>query len=102
MNIRVEILGDVVKVYSDSDFLFHFKITEWSKTEVDKNVCSYCNMFNFCDKIIFKTQYSFRELVCQKIGLRLRPGVTVENAETLCLSVRGKIVKKNLRKALRK
>ena len=98
MNIHVEILEDVAKVYSDSDFLFHFKITEWFKTAVDKNVCSYCNMFNFCDKNIFKTQYSFRELVCQKLGLRLRPDMTKENAKVLCFSTRGKIIKKNLRK----
>ena len=99
---HVEILEDVVKVYSDSNFLFHFRVSSWSKTQDDEDVCSCCNMSNFCENEMFRTPYGFRELVCQKIGLRLRPKITEENAKILCLSVRGKIVKKNLRKALRK
>ena len=99
---HVEILKDVVKVYSDSNFLFHFRVSSWSKTQDDEDVCSCCNMSNFCENDMFRTPYGFRELVCQKIGLRLRPKITEENAKILCLSVRGKIVKKNLRKALRK
>jgi len=98
MNIRVEILEDVIKVYSDSDFLFHFKVSRWSKTQNDENICSCCNMTEFCENYMFRSQYGFRELVCQKIGLELRPDMTEENAKILCLSVRGKIIKKKLRK----
>jgi len=98
MNIHVEILEDIVKVYSDSDFLFHFKVSGWSKTQDEEYICSCCNMTEFCENGMFRSPYGFRELVCQKIGLKLRPYMTEENAKILCLNVRGKIIKKILRK----
>ena len=94
MNILVDILGDVVKVYSNSDLLFSFK-TVFGE---GRNVCRLCNMNNFCEKKIFGTQYGFRELVCQKLGIKRRPEVTLRGARILSLGIRGKIIKKSLRK----
>jgi len=94
MNILVDILEDVVKVYHNSDLLFNFK-TVFGE---GRNVCRFCNMNNYCEKNIFGTQYGFRELVCQKLGIKRRPEMTMRDAKILSLGLRGKIVKKNLRK----
>ncbi len=101
MNIRVEILEDVVKVYSDSDFLFHFKVSRWDRNE--EEICTSCNMLGLCRRpTMFGTRHKFRESICQKLGLELKPEISDEDAVRLISSIRGKIIKKNLRKALRK
>ena len=95
INIRIDTLGNVVKVYSNSDLLFSFRAGYASET----NVCNSCNMNDFCEKSIFGTQHNFMELVCQKLdNIRQRPEITVRDAEALIRGIRGKIVKKNLRK----
>lgn len=94
INIRIDTLGNVVKVYSNSDLLFSFRAGYASET----NVCNSCNMNDFCEKRIFGTQYGFRELVCQKLGIKRRPEVTLRGARILSLGIRGKIIKKSLRK----
>ena len=99
MNIRVVILGNVVKVYSDSDFLFHFKVSRWVRTTNEEVICTSCNMSGLCSRrIMFGTRQRFRELICQKLGMELKPKISDEDAEKLISSVRGKIIKKNLRK----
>ena len=99
MNIRVIILENVVKVYSDSNFLFHFKVSRWDRTKHEEGICTYCNMSSLCTRhIMFGTRHEFRELVCQKLGLELKPEISDEDAEKLISSVRGKIIKKILRK----
>ena len=94
MNIHIDILGGVVKVYSNSDFLFHFRAVYGSGS----NVCQSCNMTGFCEKGIFGTHFNFRELVCQQLPAAQRPKVTIKEAEALSHGIRGKIIKKNLRK----
>lgn len=96
MNIRIDILEDVVKVYHNSDLLLNFKTVV---LDGEPNVCRYCNMRHFCEKNIFGTRfYGFRELVCQKLGTKRRPEVTLRDAKILSFGIRGKIIKKNLRK----
>lgn len=94
INIRIVTLGDVVKVYSNSDLLFSFRSVYTTET----NVCNSCNMNDLCEKGIFGTRFNFMELVCQKLNIRRRPKITKENAEALIRGIRGKIIKKNLRK----
>ncbi len=94
MNIRIVTLGDVVKVYSNSDLLFSFRSVYASET----NVCNSCNMNDICEKNIFGTHSNFMELVCKKLNIKRRPAITTENAEILIRGIRGKIIKKNLRK----
>lgn len=99
MNIRVVILENVVKVYSDSDFLFYFKVSRWNKTTNEEVICTSCNMFSLCsERIMFGTRQRFRELICQKLGMELKPEISDEDAEKLISGVRGKIIKKILRK----
>ena len=99
MNIRVVILENVVKVYSDSDFIFHFKVSKWDRTTYEEVICTSCNMSGYCKKpIMFGTRNMFRGLICQKLGMELRPEISDEDAGKLISGVRGKIIKKNLRK----
>ena len=100
MNIRVIILENVVKVYSDSDFLFHFKVSRWDGTTTyGEVICTSCNMSGYCNKpIMFGTRNMFRGLICQKLGMELRPEISDEDAGKLISSVRGKIIKKIVRK----
>lgn len=100
MNIHVEILEDVVKVYSDSDFLFHFKVSRWDRIKHEEEICTSCNMLGLCRwPIMFGTRHKFRESICQKLGPELKPEISgEEDARKLISSIRGKIIKKNLRK----
>lgn len=99
MNIRVVILENVVKVCSDSDFLFHFKVSRWNRTTQEEVICTYCNMSSLCSRpIMFGTRHKFRELICQKLGLELKPEISDEDAVKLISGIRGKIIKKTLRK----
>lgn len=95
MNIRIDTLGNVVKVYSNSDLLFSFKSVYVSEAT---NICDSCNMNDICEKNIFGTHSNFMKLVCQKLSIKRRPKITKENAEALIRGIRGKIIKKNLRK----
>ena len=99
MNIRVIILENVVKVYSDSDFLFHFKVSRWDRTKHEEEICTSCNMSGLCSMpIMFGTRHKFRESICQKLGLELKPEISYEDAVKLISSISGKIIKKKLRK----
>lgn len=95
MNIRIDIDMGVVKVYHNSDFLFSFRSVICGE---ERNVCRLCSMNDLCEKRIFGTPYGFRELVCQKLGTKCRPEMTMRDAKILSLGIRGKIIKKNLRK----
>ena len=98
MNIRVIILENVVKVYSDSDFLFHFKVSRLDQTTYEKVICASCNMSGLCSRPIFGTRYKFRGSICQKLGMELKPEISDEDAVKLISRIRGKIIKKTLRK----
>lgn len=99
MNIRVIILENVVKVCSDSDFLFHFKVSRWNRTTNEEVICTSCNMSSLCSRrIMFGTRQRFRELVCQKLDMDLKPEISDEDAVKLISGIRGKIIKKILRK----
>lgn len=99
MNIRVIILENVAKVYSDSDFLFHFKVSRWNRTTYEEVICTSCNMSGLCSRpIMFGARHKFRESICQKLDLELKPEISDEDAVKLISNVRGKIIKKILRK----
>lgn len=86
-------------MYSDSDFLFHFKVSRWDRTKHEEEICTSCNMSGLCSMpIMFGTRHKFRESICQKLGLELKPEISYEDAGKLISGVRGKIIKKVLRK----
>ena len=104
--IRVKEREDIVEVYNKKkELLLKIRFTPWNlQTTFRTGVCMICKMSSVCRKPIFgldphsNKDHSFLRVICNNTSSEVFPNVSKNEGEMLYRGIKGKVIKKNLRK----
>ena len=100
MTIQKEDNGNV-KVYNrHKKLLFKVGYTKWTKTVFRPGPCNCCQLASYvCEKLIFGSKkLTFGHSICSRVKDGYYPDLSKSESTKFYNSIRGKIIKKNLRK----